>query len=124
MNFLPRIVEFLLGVFTGIGPVVIIFIAYKLLRGTKTKEIFINGKEFSRSSLINFLILFIFGLCILVGAWVLLNDPFGKKEPQRDFFERRYVSKSLEECAKIDYSCGPNENLFQDDIGCGCAPAK
>ena len=33
---------------------------------------------------------------------------------------KRYVAKSVSECARIDYVCRAGEGYFQDKCGCGC----
>ncbi len=33
---------------------------------------------------------------------------------------KRYISRSLDQCAVIDFACKEDEEIFQDKIGCGC----
>lgn len=56
------------------------------------------------------LIILIIGLVIFIFSnKCYYNDP-----------SKRYVAKSVRECAVIDYVCQPNEKYFHNDCGCGC----
>ncbi len=68
--FIARTIEILKGIIFGFGPIIVIFVLYNLARGKQGKEIFYNNKEFSKSSIRNFLILIIFILVIIGGIYL------------------------------------------------------
>lgn len=66
-----------------------------------------------------FVVLAVFVIFIVVLSIVLLviNK---QSAPNSSETNKRYIGKSPEACAVIDFGCPEGQELFNDEYGCGC----
>ncbi len=61
-------------------------------------------------------IILILLILLIIGSFIYLYI----NKCDYDNPSKKYVAKSITQCAVIDYVCESNEKYFQDKCGCGC----
>lgn len=56
----------------------------------------------------------------LLALIVILGGLFFIYEPSSEVPERNYVGNSVDECSRIQVTCVPGFQRFDDESGCGC----